>query len=714
MKVIKKAYGKIKSRIAYYLLSDEIPQHGRHFNLITGICAFFLFINIFITADSLIPLIVVFVLTVLLIFLANKTKTYQPFAYAFIVMLAFICFPYLFMINEGISGGMIAYFIFSAVVISLLLKGKAGVIMLLTYLVYTTGFLVLDYYVKRPDLNNAALIWVRDNIYPKDYPDKEKFIDVATGLVFTCLALSLITKFQIVLFAREKKKTEAASRVKSDFLANMSHEIRTPMNAIIGMSSIGMTANDMARMKYCFANIEDASKHLLSIINDILDVSKIEAGKFQLSEAEFEFEKMLQRVVNVVNFRVEERQQKLTVYIDRQIPKFLIGDDHRLAQVIINLLGNAIKFTPEKGFIRIGTQYLGEENGVCVVQISVTDTGIGISPEQQARLFKAFQQAEANTSRKFGGTGLGLSISKSIVDMMGGKIWIESDVGAGSKFAFTVKMRRGEKTAQEDMPWNNVRLLAIDNDHYVVSHFEIIAREHGITCDSAENFADAKKLLDKKYDFCFVNWTIRGADGLELISVLKERNPGMKAVLIIPVVKWMELETKAVQAGVDRFISKPLFMTTISDIINEGLGFKREEIVKDDASFVGAFSGRRILLAEDIEINREIVLALLEPTGITIDCAENGKIAVGMFSENPCKYDMIFMDLQMPEMGGLEATRVIRALDAPNSKTIPIIAMTANVFKEDIDKCLDAGMDGHIGKPLNLGEVLQKLDAYVK
>jgi len=254
-----------------------------------------------------------------------------------------------------------------------------------------------------------------------------------------------------------------------------------------------------------------------------------------------------------------------------------------------------------------------------------------------------------------------------------------------------------------------------DNDHFVTSHFTTIAKNYGMKCDTAENFKEAKQLMknNKKYDFCFVNWTIQGADGLELISVLKEKYPNMKAVLIIPIVKWMGIEYKAVQAGVDRFISKPLFMSTVIDVINEGLGLIKREPEENEKAVVGVFKKRCVLLAEDIEINREVVLALLEPTEVKIECAENGARAVQMFSENSEKYDMIFMDIQMPEMNGYEATRAIRALEDPKAKTIPIIAMSANVFREDVEKCLEAGMNGHLGKPLDLNDVLSQMRKYL-
>jgi len=383
-------------------------------------------------------------------------------------------------------------------------------------------------------------------------------------------------------------RSEAATQAKSSFLANMSHEIRTPLNAIIGMTKIGKSAADKERMAYCFNKIEDASHHLLGVINDVLDVSKIESGKFELSPVEFSFEKMLQGVVNVVNFRADEKHQKINIVIDKRIPAFMIGDDQRLAQVITNLLSNAVKFTPDNGDINVNARLLSEENDLHTIQINVSDTGIGISPEQQARLFTSFQQAESNTTRRYGGTGLGLAIAKNIVEMMNGTIWIESELGKGATFAFTFKLKRAERDG---------------TDH--------------------------------------------------------------------------------------------------------------QEVTVTQESSIMQFEGRRILLAEDVEINREIVLALLEPTLLTIDCAENGVEAVRIFNDAPDLYDMIFMDVQMPQMDGYEATRRIRELDTPKAKSIPIIAMTANVFREDVEKCLEVGMNDHVGKPLDFDEIIKILHMYI-
>lgn len=411
---------------------------------------------------------------------------------------------------------------------------------------------------------------------------------VILGLILVAALIVIIISTYI---AKNKafediQQTELKSQYKSAFLANMSHEIRTPMNAIIGMTAIGKNAKDIEQKNHAFNKIGDASSHLLGVINDVLDMAKIEADKLELSPVNFSFERMLEKVVTVINYRVEEKQQRLSVNIDSSIPPFVAGDDQRLSQVITNLLSNAVKFTPEKGEITLAASLADESDGICELKIEVTDSGIGISPEQQAKLFKTFVQAESGTSRKFGGTGLGLAISKRIVELMGGRIWVESEIGKGACFAFTVKLGRGEK-------------------------------------DSA-------------------------IEGGKNITERKE---------------------------------------------NE-------------------FAGKRMLLAEDVEINREILITLLEDTGLIIECAENGEEALEMIKADPDNFDIVFMDVQMPIMDGLEATRLIRKLE--KGSRIPIIAMTANVFKSDIDECIQSGMDDHIGKPLDIDKVIEILKRYLK
>jgi PAS domain S-box-containing protein len=396
---------------------------------------------------------------------------------------------------------------------------------------------------------------------------------------------------------RARGEAEKASRAKGDFLANMSHEMRTPMNAIIGMSTIGRVADTIERKDYCLDRIEDASKHLLGIINDILDMSKIEASKFELSDVYFSFENILQRVSTVVSFKTDEKHQAFCVNADANIPSILKGDDQRLTQVITNLVTNAVKFTPENGTINLDAHLISEDYNICTIQVDIRDTGIGISEEQIKRLFNSFEQADSSTSRRFGGTGLGLAISKNIVEIMGGEIWVESTPDVGSTFSFTVKLE------------------AVDSSN-----------------------------LDE--------------------DTLKKLGAG-------------------------------------------------STFVQDFDSIKGIFAGYRLLLAEDIDINREIVISLLEPTSIDIDCAVNGKEAFELFMDDPKKYDLIFMDVQMPELDGYETTRLIRSQDFLKAKEIPIIAMTANVFKEDIERCIAAGMNDHIGKPINISEVVEVLRKYL-
>ncbi|MCL2196017.1 MAG: ATP-binding protein [Treponema sp.] len=425
-------------------------------------------------------------------------------------------------------------------------------------------------------------------------------------------AIMDITESKKVLLNTEKQRKEAeeASKAKTNFLSNMSHEIRTPLNAIIGMTTIGKQAANMEKKDNAFFKIEGASKHLLGVINDILDMSKIEANKLELSPVSFVYEEMLQKIADIVTPRIDEKQLIFIINIDENVPRVLIGDDQRLSQVITNLLSNAVKFTPNEGTIQLDTRILSESNGVCRAEISVKDTGIGITEEQKSRLFESFEQADAGTSRNFGGTGLGLTISKRIAELMDGSIHVESVPGKGAKFVLNVLLKRGEDT-----------------------------------------------------------------------------------------------------------------------------GGNKEDDIKTYGDYPETFSGKTVLLAEDVEINREIVLSLLEPAHLNIECAENGAIAVKMFCESPDKYDLIFMDIQMPEMDGYQATEKIREFEnkligtnsesfaegetenQPNAgslhKQIPIVAMTANVFREDVEKCFAAGMNGHIRKPIDINELIELMKQYL-
>ena len=523
---------------------------------------------------------------------------------------------------------------------------------------------------------------------------------------------------------RAKEDAEKASIAKSDFLSNMSHEMRTPMNAIIGMTSIAKSAPDIEKKDYCLGKIEEASVHLLGVINDILDMSKIEANKLELSPGEFDFEHMLMRAHNVVSFRMEEKQQNFTIHIDKNLPRTIISDEQRLTQVVTNLLSNAAKFTPEGGAISLSAKNLEERDGLCTLHIAVTDNGIGIAEEAQKRLFQSFAQADNGIARKFGGTGLGLAISKRIVEMMDGAMMLQSKPGEGSTFSFTIKARRGvrQSAAAErgNVDWRSIRVLVVDDEPVVLEYFESIAASIGFSCATARDGESACAVLEENKDtpfpLIFVDWKMPGMNGIELTREIKRRFGDRTVVIMISANEWRAIEAEAKQAGVDTFISKPLFASIIADCIIENVSGADPRLEDGEPSLddKDCFAGRHILLVEDIEINREIARALLDHTGLRIDCAENGVEACRMVRATGTPYDLVLMDIHMPELDGYEATRRIRADEAKNNAPpVPIIAMTANVFKEDVDRCLAAGMNDHLGKPLDMGEVIRKLKRYL-
>ena len=516
------------------------------------------------------------------------------------------------------------------------------------------------------------------------------------------------------------EQAEAASKAKGDFLSNMSHEMRTPMNAIIGMTTIGKRAENAEDKNRALNKIGDASSHLLGVINDVLDMAKIEASKLELAPIEFNFERMLQKVMTVVNFRADEKEQTLTVNVDNKIPRLIVGDDQRLAQVITNLMSNAVKFTPEGGKVRLDAVLLGETHGNCELLIEITDSGIGISHENQQKLFQAFEQAESGTSREYGGTGLGLVITKSIVELMDGRIWVESELGKGSKFSFTFKMQRGEgnfySLLAPGVNWETIRILVVDDTLETRSQFQDIFAPLNIKCDVAADGLEALRIIEEhgEYDVYFIDWRMPGLDGIELTRNIKSRKDGRPSVVtMITAADWGQIKNEAASAGVDKHLLKPLFSSDVIDCVNECLGAAGGHD-EDMEQVHGAFTGKRMLLAEDIEINREILLALLEGTELVIECAEDGQEALDMVEASPGKYDIIFMDVQMPQMDGHEATRRIRSLPALQGVNLPIIALTANVFKDDIEACFAAGMDDHLGKPLDIDMVLKVLRKYLQ
>ncbi|MBE1236942.1 response regulator [Phaeovibrio sulfidiphilus] len=546
-----------------------------------------------------------------------------------------------------------------------------------------------------------------------------------------------------------RDEARASARAKTTFLANMSHEIRTPMNAIMGMTGIARESTSLERIQYCLGKIEDAAGHLLGVINDILDMSKIEAGKFEVSPVETVLDDLLARITNVVGFRVEQKRQSFIIRVNPDVPRSLVTDPQRLAQVITNLVTNAVKFTPDEGKIILFIRKRSRQGDLCELEFEVSDTGIGISPEQQERLFQSFEQADDSISRRFGGTGLGLSISKSIIEHMDGSIWVESEPGKGSRFFFTIWARVAENTRPVALSpgasRKKLRVLIVDDAPEICEYVEEILGGLGIACKTA---CDGYQALDMirhfgAFDIVFIDWMMPEMDGLELARRIRALRGAGSIVILISSVDWAQVAAEAHASGINDFIPKPILSSMIVDCINRhvcavapdprngpdlatggtgsgtGVGEPNPAPAPcgSDAPTprrsADLFRGRRILVVEDIDINREILGIQLQETGVDIDCAVDGREALEMITAAPGRYDLILMDIHMPEMDGYEATRRIRALGTPDGNSLPIIAMTANVFREDVERCLAVGMDDHVGKPISVDEVIGKMARYL-
>ena len=523
-----------------------------------------------------------------------------------------------------------------------------------------------------------------------------------------------------LLIASQKKDLKAAlndaknaSFAKSSFLSNMSHEIRTPMNTILGMTMIAAKTNDVSKLKYCLSSIGSASSHLLNLINDILDISKIEGGKLELEKTSVDIEEILIKVCNLTTEKIEQKDIIFSVSLAPAMRTMFKGDELKLTQVITNLLSNAIKFTPVNGRIELDVREVTRGEDFSVLRFSLKDTGIGMTREQIGRLFTAFEQADSSTVRKFGGTGLGLAISKRIVEKMDGRIWVESEMGKGSEFIFEVRLSYPGDCRNEEMPHiSDIKLLIADPDAETRERLRAITATFGITADEACNVTHTAELAanarqaNKPYDIIFMNYNL--IDGGGEIQYGEEN-----IVVITTFLNWSKNGNTLNGIGIKKFIQKPLFPSLVLKAINSAAGIS-EDVSQEslNTAEVPDFSGITLLLAEDVEINREIFISLLEETGLKTDTAETGKDAVEKFKQNPDKYSMIIMDVQMPEMDGYEATRTIRSLEYDRAGTIPIIAMTANVFKEDIQKCLDCGMTDHVGKPIEPDVIIKKIAHY--
>ena len=548
----------------------------------------------------------------------------------------------------------------------------------------------------------------------------------------------------------EKSKAEEATRAKSDFLANMSHEIRTPMNAVIGMAHLALKTELSPKQQDYLNKIQSSANSLLGIINDILDFSKIEAGKLDMEAVEFDLLETMDNVANVITVKAQERENlEVLFYLDSQVPNFLVGDSLRLNQILVNLGNNAVKFT-EQGEIVISVSVNERSDAKATLQFSVRDTGIGMTAEQQSKLFQAFSQADTSTTRKYGGTGLGLTISKRLVNMMGGEIWVESEPGHGTTFNFTSDFGLGKETVKrhfEPSPdLRGLKVLVVDDnatsreilqDILESFSFEVFLAASGE--EALEEIERADK--DQPFEIVIMDWKMPGLDGIQTSRRIKNHQKLTKipAIVLVTAYGREEIMRQADEIGLDGFLLKPVNSSVLFDAIMQALG-KEAQVVsqvgrqkEQGAEELDAISGARVLLVEDNEINQQVAREILQGAGIIVTVANNGREGVDAAKQN--QYDVILMDIQMPVMDGYTATREIRKWEGemgkgegglkaedrtptsnlqPPTSNIPIIAMTAHAMAGDEQKSLEAGMNGHVTKPIDPDQLFAALQKWIK
>lgn len=523
------------------------------------------------------------------------------------------------------------------------------------------------------------------------------------------------------ILANALREAEQANVAKTAFLSSMSHEIRTPMNAIIGLDSIALKDPGISdSTKEYLSKIGGSAKHLLNLINDMLDMSRIESGRMTIKHEEFSFREMLEQINTMINGQCQDKGLTYDCRINGLVDDYYIGDDMKLKQVIINILGNAVKFTPEGGTVAFIVEQISTFEDKATMRFIMKDNGIGMDKDYLPKIFDAFSQEDSSKTNKYGSTGLGMAITKNIVEMMEGDIGVESEKGVGSTFTVTVTLRKTDKKNDytQSLRPQDMSILVIDDDPVACEHAKLVLDEIGIPADSSLSGAEALEMIklrqarQEPYNLFLVDLRMPEQDGVEVTRKIRELVGDDSAIIILTAYSWDDVMDDALDAGVDSFMAKPLFATGVMDEFKSAL--KKKNIGKAAEMHRAQLTGRHILLAEDMAINAEIMKQLLNMRQMEVDHAENGQLVLEAFEKSdPGYYDAILMDVRMPVMDGLAATAAIRALEREDAKSIPIIAMTANAFDEDVQHSLQAGMNAHLSKPVEPEHLYETLETLI-